>query len=259
MITGRVLFFNSVCVMIFTKSSFIGMMRIMNRFKRLFKLISALFFLASGGIILLFNRNNLKPVYRGLKYFFEHESYQITIKTLMADPRTKELIDTRYRANEKVDWNYLKSLPPKTLGHEFAKFMNNPDVTPLDKLPESNSEISPEIDYLRQRIRLIHDIHHVVCSYPADDLGEMGISAFYVAQINSPLNSVLLGIGLIKCTIKYPKRLHELMDAISEGWMLGKQSTNLFGIKWEEMWNLPLTEVRQQLGIPTSSLGKAMA
>jgi ubiquinone biosynthesis protein Coq4 len=231
----------------------------MSKFKSLTRFITAAFFLSIGGLTILLGRKNLKPVYRGLKYFLEHESYQITLQTLMSDPKTKELIETRYQANAEVNWNLLKSLPEKTLGHEFAKFMNNPDVTPIDKLPENGSNISPEIDYLRQRIRLIHDIHHVVCAYPADELGEMGISAFYVAQINSPLNSVLLGLGLIKCTIKYPKRLPELMDAISEGWMLGKKSPNLFGIKWEEMWSLPVSEVRQHLGLQTSALGKAMA
>lgn len=216
---------------------------------RVFRFCSAMFFLISGCFILLFNRKNLKPVYRGLRYFLEHESYQITLKILNSDPKTKELIDTRYMADHEVDWAYLKSLPEESLGFQFAKFMNNPDVTPIEKLPENGSNISPEIDYLRQRIRIVHDIHHVVCGYPADEMGEMGISAFYVAQINSPLNSVLLGIGLIICTIKSPTRLHELMETIAQGWYLGKKTPNIFGIKWEEMWTMPVSEIRAKLGI----------
>ena len=227
--------------------------------KRVFKVLSASFFLITGGIILIFDRQNFKPIYKGLKYFLEHESYQITLKLLTSDPKMKELIQTRYQQNNPVDWNFLKSLPDETLGYQFAKFMNNPDVTPIDKLPESKDQINPEMDYLRQRIRLTHDIHHVVCGYPADEIGEMGISAFYVAQINSPLNSMLLAFGLIKCTIKFPNRLHELMDVITEGWTLGKNTQNIFGIKWEEMWDLPISEVRQKLDLRPSSLSKRVA
>ena len=168
----------------------------------------------------------------------------------MQDPKTKELIASRYKANQQPNWSALKLLPVGSLGYEFSKFMNHPDVTPIEKLPEHGANISPEIDYLRQRIRLVHDIHHVVCGSPPTEIGEMEISAYYVAQINSPLNAILLGIGFIKCTIKSPARLHELMEAIVKGWTLGKNSPNIFGVKWEEMWEMPLTEVRTTLGIP---------
>jgi ubiquinone biosynthesis protein COQ4 len=221
----------------------------MKSIKTVFRVISAGFFLISGAFVLIFNRNNYKPIYRGLRYFLDHESYQISLKILLNDPSTRELIDTRYLQNQPTDWNKLKNLPEDTLGFQFAKFMNHPDVTPLNRLPESRVEISPEIDYLRQRIRLIHDIHHVVCDYPATEIGEMAISAFYVAQINSPLNSMLLAFGLIKCTLKTPSRMPELMNAITHGWQLGLKTPNLFGIKWEDLYHLPVSEVRKKLNI----------
>jgi len=221
----------------------------MQTIRTIFRVISASFFIITGAITLIFNRNNYKPIYRGLRYFLEHESYQLSLKIMMADPGTKELIETRYNQNQPTDWNALKALPEDSLGHQFAKFMNNPEVTPLEKLPESKVEITPEIDYLRQRIRLIHDIHHVVCDYPANEIGEMAISAFYVAQINSPLNSMLLAFGLIKCTLKMPSHMPELMNAITQGWQLGLKTPNLFGIKWEELYHLPVAEVRKQLNI----------
>ncbi len=221
----------------------------MTRLKKWFRFLSACFFLISGGVILIFNRRNYKPIYRGFRYFMEHESYQIALRRLREDPGTNELLESRYRQGLQVDWKKLKSLPENTLGFQFAQFMKHPEVTPLEHLPEAQTQISPEIDYLRQRIRLIHDIHHVVCGYPADELGEMGISAFYVAQINSPLNSMLLAFGLIKCTIRMPARLPELMQEITRGWQMGLKARNLFGIKWEELWETPVDEVRRQVGV----------
>ncbi len=221
----------------------------MLKLKKFYRFISACFFLITGGVILIFNKKNYKPIYRGFRYFLEHRSYQISLSILKSDPQTRALIDSRYQEGKGVNWDQLKALPPDTLGYQFAKFMNNPEVTPIEKLPESEQQIDPDIDYLRQRIRLVHDIHHVVCAYPADELGEMGISAFYVAQINSPLNSMLLAFGLIKCTIKMPERLPELMNIITHGWQLGLKTPNIFGIKWEEMWHLPLKEVQKNVGI----------
>lgn len=221
----------------------------MPKLKKVFRFLSALFFLISGGIILIFRKKNYKPIYRGFRYFLEHESYQITLNILKNDPDTMKLIENRYNERNRVDWEALKKLPTESLGFQFAKFMANVDVTPLEQLPESGVQISPEIDYLRRRIRLVHDIHHVVCGYPADELGEMGISAFYVAQINSPLNSMVLAIGLIKCTIKMPSRLPELMNTITHGWQMGLRTPNLFGVKWEEMWHLPVSEIQKNLRI----------
>ncbi len=224
----------------------------MAQLKKWFRFFSACFFLITGGVILIFNRKNYKPIYRGFRYFMEHESYQITLRRLREDPDTRALVESRYRQGLPVDWGKLRTLPENTLGFQFARFMNHPEVTPLDRLPEARTEISPEIDYLRQRIRLIHDIHHVVCGFPADELGEMGISAFYVAQINSPLNSMLLAFGLIKCTIKMPARLPELMQEIVKGWSMGLRAKNLFGIKWEELWEMPVEDIRKLVGVEVS-------
>ena len=224
------------------------------KLSQLWKFTAALFFLITGALTLLISKKNMKPIYRGLRYFLEHESYQITLQKLRADPEFKELIDQKYNQFKPVPWNLLNKMAPGSLGYEFAKFMNNPEVTPLEKLPESKVEISEETDYIRARIRLVHDIHHVICGFPATEIGEMGISAFYVAQINSPLNSILLAVGLIKCTLTSPARLPELMNIIVEGWNCGQNARNLFGGRWEEMWNLPVTQIRREWKITPSRL-----
>jgi ubiquinone biosynthesis protein COQ4 len=220
--------------------------------RKTLRFILALSTLLFGLVTLIFRRNNLKPVYRGLRYFLEHKSYQQTLNILKNDPATAALMAERYHEFYQVPWNELKLMPAGSLGYEFYCFMNHPEVTPLDKLPESKVEITPEIDYLRRRIRLIHDIHHVLTGHPSDELGEMGISAFYVAQIRSPLNAVLLAVGLIKCTIKCPERMHELMDIIVEGYAMGQRAQNLFGQKYEEVWTQPVVELRKQYGIIAS-------
>ena len=207
------------------------------------------FYLIWGGIILLFKKNDIGPIYKGLRFFLQHESYQKTIRILRADPDFDHMIRTRYRAGEQTDWGYLKSLPEGTLGRTFAEFMGNPDITPIDRLPENKVQIDPETDYMRARIRFIHDIHHVVCGYPATPIGEVKISAFYVAQIESPLNMMVMAAGIIKSTLFSPEKIKDVIAAIADGWQLGQKSSPLFGVKYEEMWEEPLTSVQKRLNL----------
>jgi ubiquinone biosynthesis protein COQ4 len=224
------------------------------KLKRLWKLTVAVFFLVIGALTLLISKKNMKPIYRGLKFFLETDAYQITLKKLKADPEFKALMDEKYMQYKPVPWDDLAKLPKGSLGHEFAKFMNNPSVTDLKDLPEAKVEIDAETDYIRGRIRLVHDIHHVICGFPATEIGEMGISAFYVAQINSPLNSILLAVGLIKCTAMSPTRLPELMNVITQGYQSGLKARNLFGGRWEEIWEMPISQVRADWRIEASDL-----
>jgi len=212
-------------------------------------LVSATY-LISGAIVLLFKKNDIGPIYKGLRFFLRHPSYQETVRILRADPGFSEMIRTRYRAGEQTDWDYLRSLPEGTLGHDFAEFMGGAMITPIDRLPEVGVQIDPETDYMRQRIRFTHDIHHVVCGYPATPLGEVQISALYVAQIKSPLNMMVIAAGIIKATIWSPEKIQDVIKAVVEGWQAGKQADSLFSVKYEEIWAEPLPVVRRRLKLP---------
>jgi ubiquinone biosynthesis protein COQ4 len=207
------------------------------------------FYLIWGGIILLFKKNDIGPIYKGLRFFLRHPSYQKTIRILRADPDFDQMIRTRYRAGEQTDWGYLRSLPEGTLGRSYFEFMGDQAITPIDRLPENKVQIDPDTDYMRARIRFIHDIHHVICGYPATPIGEVQISAFYVAQIESPLNMMVMAVGIIKSTLFAPEKIKDVIAAIADGWHLGQKSLPVFGVKFEEMWEEPLSAIRKRLGI----------
>ncbi len=221
--------------------------------KATIKWFPALFYLTVGGLWLLIRKGDYSPVYRGFRHMFKHKSYQISYRILMNTPGFKQQLDERYNEKSYINWEQLVALPPGTLGREYVIFMNKEGVTSLDKLPEATQKINPELDYIRARARLTHDIHHVVCGFPASEMGEMAISAFYVAQINSPLNSMVLAIGLIKATMTAPERLCELMEEIVTGYQMGKRANNLFGVKWEDYWSIPVSDLRQMVGIDQSA------
>ena len=86
--------------------------------------------------------------------------------------------------------------------------------------------------------------------FPAIDSGEMAISAFYLAQHRVPLSALLIGFGFLYAILREPERIEELMSAIQLGWTIGARARKLMGVRWEELWELPLDEVRAQLGVP---------
>ena len=53
-----------------------------------------------------------------------------------------------------------------------------------------------------------------------------------------------LQMGLYK-----PELLPPVMDAITEGWALGRRAQPLMGVHWEEYWESPLAELRVEFGL----------
>ena len=225
------------------------------KIRNVFRVAGAVFHLVVGGITLLFVPKNYKPIYRGLKYFKTHASYQIAIRKLYEDPDFAELIRTRYNPTHAFDWPRMKTLPVGTLGRELYRFIDRPEVDDIAKFPGANDRLeTSEEDYIRMRLRRIHDVHHVICGYPATVLGELGISAYYVALVNSPLSAMLMGLGIIQTVIKNPAGLAELMNVLTEGWQNGVASKNFMGKKVEELWDRPLDELRAEWNVTPSRL-----
>ena len=197
---------------------------------------------------LILNPNDISPIFKG-QSFLNHKSFKLSLATFREDPRTAELLHTRYLAPEVYDLDALLTLPEDTLGHAFASHMKHYALKQVFYPPLEKTE-NDELAYWRKRARQTHDIHHVVLGFPAIDAGEMAISAFYLAQHNVPLSALLLGFGFLYTILREPERIDELMRAIQRGWTIGKQSEKLMGVKWEELWETPLSEVRASLGVP---------
>jgi len=197
---------------------------------------------------LILNPNDISPIFKG-GAFLKHKSFQIALQTFYADPATAELLQTRYLSEQPYDLDALRRLPAGTLGHEYAGHMITNQLKVVFYPPLEDCE-DDEIAYLRKRARQTHDIHHVVLGYPAIDVGEMAISAFYLAQHNIPLSALLIGFGFLYTILREPQRIDELMRALELGWHAGKRADKLLGVRWEEYWETPLSDVRQQLHIP---------
>lgn len=196
---------------------------------------------------LIKNPYDVSPIFK-VSEFRNHQSFQLALAKAKADPELSALFKEKYRSPKPHDISELKNYPEGSLGNLFAKHMNHFDMDVVF-YPEMDDYRKDDLTYLRYRARETHDIHHVVLGMNPDLLGEMSISAYYLSQLNTPLSSALLGIGFLVATIKKPFMLEHLVSSIITGWTMGKKSKNIMSVKWEEMWDRPISEIRSELGI----------
>lgn len=200
-----------------------------------------------GMMRMVFNSKDISPIFKG-RSFVRHKSFRLAMATMYANPEVNQLIQERYLAPAPADLDELAKLPEGTLGQVFAAHMRHHNLKVVF-YPPLEYTADDDISYMRMRARQTHDIHHVVLGFPAVEVGEMAISAFYLAQHRVPLSGLLLGTGFFVATLRDPHRLEDLMNAIITGWQMGKKAKAVLGVRWEEYWSHPIAEVRQMLNI----------
>lgn len=116
------------------------------------------------------------------------------------------------------------------------------DSGQLDRMPET-------MQHAILRGFQNHDFQHVVTGYGSSGLGEISVQAFCLAQMQFPYFGMWISIVTAQMTYLRPHTIVPLMDAITEGWQLGRTIANIQAQRWEEMLDEPLAAVREKFGI----------
>ncbi len=113
--------------------------------------------------------------------------------------------------------------------------------------------------YLRAHLYETHDVWHVVTGFATDWHSEIGLQAFYLAQIPGPLSAVLVAVGCLRIGAFEMESRDNVMNAIVRGWTIGKRARPFFGVRWNELWNVPLADVRKLLGVDVGDSAGAVS
>jgi ubiquinone biosynthesis protein COQ4 len=145
-----------------------------------------------------------------------------------------------------LDLGALGALPEGTLGRTFADHMraNGLDPSALPTLPSTD-----EIQFMRAHLYETHDVWHAVTGFATDVAGELGLQAFYAAQTPGGLPLLLIAMGLLNSAIYANDDRDRRFQAVVDGWQMGKRAESLFGVRWNELWDRPVDEVRALLGV----------
>ena len=165
---------------------------------------------------------------------------------LRRDPHLARALDERPRL-PPLALEELARLPAGSLGRTFADEMR---ARGLDPAALPRMEAHDEIGYFPAHLYETHDLWHTVTGFETDVAGELGLQAFYAAQLGGPLPYAILSAGLLNTVISGMDDRDRRLDAVGRGWLLGRRARPLFGVRWAEHLARPLSEVRASLGQP---------
>jgi ubiquinone biosynthesis protein Coq4 len=168
----------------------------------------------------------------------------ISLEYLKSQPGMNEIIRDRYLALIP-DLDALLNYREDSLGYVFA---SNLRVNGFNPVFYRQIEVRDDISYITLRRSQTHDIHHIITGFGTDLAGEIGLQAFELAQMRSPLAIALLTSGIVN-TLNSPEALESVMNAIHRGWQMGLQAQPLMAVRWEENWEKSVSKWRQELGI----------
>ena len=170
---------------------------------------------------------------------------------LQADPAIEPLVRERYWG-PWPEQDRLASLPPGSLGHVYGHLLADQGLETLPP-PEIPPGADGDATYLQRRIRACHDVWHAISGCPTTLAGEAALNGLTTEQLRWPGSALLLAADLIH-------RAHEAETpgasgvdvglAIAYGLELGASTRSpLLAQRWEEAWERPLAEWREELGL----------
>jgi ubiquinone biosynthesis protein Coq4 len=200
---------------------------------------------AKAFITLLFDDSgSLAPVWELSQTLLESSAFQHAIVAMKATPEVAAILAERYIAPPH-DLAALLHYPPDSLGYVYAHYMQTMGFQAL----EPAIVIESDSRYIEYRWQQTHDIWHVITGFDTSDIGEIGLQAFYLAQFQLPLASLLIANALISVTLLQPEALNPMLSAIAQGWQMGKIARPLIAQKWEAAWEKPVAVWQAELNV----------
>ncbi|MEP0909360.1 Coq4 family protein [Leptolyngbya sp. GB1-A1] len=196
-------------------------------------------------VTLLFDESgSLEPVWELSNSLLNSPAFQLSIAALKTTPEAAAILSERYVA-PPYDLDELLQYPQNSLGYVYACHMKQLGFQPFEPV----MPIDSDTHYVEYRWQKTHDIWHIITGFDTSEMGEIGLQAFYLAQFQLPLSSLLIANALIATTILQPECLNPLLEAIAQGYQMGKVAKPLIAQKWETAWDKPVDQWREELNV----------
>lgn len=152
--------------------------------------------------------------------------------------------------------DHLREMPEGSLGREYCRFAESEQLFPEELARQVREarvesggyvpESTPDVAYLHDRYRDLHDLWHVLTGYGTDMAGEFGIIAFQTKQVGYRSMTLLGFLNVARNAI--PRR-PDLFLTWFRGRRRGARARYLLAEDWERLLPLPLEAVRRELEI----------
>ncbi|BFM40639.1 Coq4 family protein [Synechocystis sp. LKSZ1] len=189
----------------------------------------------------------------------------ICVKAIEQDPASRAMLEERY-AGPPYNLEAMLNMPKGSLGWTYGRIMSTLGYNPQFYRTPPSFE-NPE-DYIIFRVYKTHDLHHILTGFSLDNFGELGVISVFGGQIGFPafvfldLLSMMMAFfandGLyseVEDPIEQARTLGYRFRLISDGIEMGMKAKPLFPVKWEEMLEHSLDELRAEFQIEPATEG----
>ena len=141
----------------------------------------------------------------------------------------------------------LRVMPEGSLGRALALHMDElgVDFSAFDRKAEPEDTLA----WVDRHAYETHDIWHALTGWGPGTANEIGLQAFYLAQLQSVPSLTLTILGLARVFGTGQGDVGPILEVITHGWRQGRAARALFGVDWREHFERPLAEVRAEFGI----------
>jgi ubiquinone biosynthesis protein Coq4 len=177
------------------------------------------------------------------------------IEKLQKDPASARMLDERYMGPD-YNLDELLKLPKNSLGYTYATLMKSMGLQVHFYKSRDRPSLDDLSDYVTMRVRKTHDLYHTISGFNMY-LGEIGVIALNVTQYAYPAFMLvdLIAVaaacfpGLAKIPESEKLQSGLVFDTLSKGIKMGREAKPLFPVKFEEMVEKPIEELRKDLNI----------
>ncbi|GBP55497.1 Ubiquinone biosynthesis protein COQ4 homolog, mitochondrial [Eumeta japonica] len=159
----------------------------------------------------------------------------------------KEILKDMPRINtHTIDFEKLSQMPEDTLGRVYADFMRDNNITADSRLPV-HFIADPELAYVMQRYREVHDLVHATLFMKTTMLGEVTVKWIEGIQTKLPM---CIGGGIWGAARLKPKHRHLYLKYYLP-WAIktGINARFLQGIYYEKRWDQNIDDFHREMNI----------
>ncbi len=178
---------------------------------------------------------------------------------LAAIPGAAEFLEERYLP-DPLPLERLEKCAEGTLGHGYYRFIvdngleanlarNYRDFNESLHAKGALERLPDDLSYMIVRGFQTHDFQHVLTGFDSTPRGELAQAAFHFAQVRFPYHAMRMAVTTAHVAFLNPAFIEQAMDAIVEGWALGRSSHNLHFERWEEQLDTPIAVLRERMNL----------
>ena len=198
-----------------------------------------------GSLGMMLNPEGTQSVFDMEDGLLKSKSTEELLRFTAKDPGVLAMIKERY-LKPVPNTEALGKLGKNTLGYRYFYHL---DSMGFDPDYYRKIEVENDIDYVMMRIRQTHDIWHVITGFDTHPLGEIAIKAVELAQTHRPMAAAICAGGVFRYMLKEPEQFADCLESIVAGYHMGLHSRPLLAMKWEDLWDRDLEELRRGLGL----------